>query len=335
MAGMYYLLLGDFEHANERKDGITLTTAENNECILETVNLSKKYKDVYAVHNVNMTINKGDIYGFVGENGAGKTTIIRLITGLASPTEGTFYLFGEERSGAVKNRRVAGIVENVSLNRSMNAIENLKYQCYICGITKTNEELAQVLADVGLDPNSIGKKTVKNFSLGMRQRLGIASVIIQDPELVLLDEPMNGLDPQGFVDMRNTIVRLNRKGITFLISSHILSELDKVCNRIGLISKGILLDEVSVGTLHSKSTAKTLIDFDSAEEAAAAQRQFYASEHLNSTVLSDKTITVYGSADINDIIAFLVSKNIRISSINLKEKTVEDYYIEKVRGQNG
>ncbi|MCR5055616.1 MAG: ATP-binding cassette domain-containing protein [Clostridia bacterium] len=323
------------KHANAGKDGIMSENQTNEEFVLKTVNLSKKYKDTYAVRGVNMTIRKGDIYGFVGENGAGKTTVIRLITGLAAPTEGTFQLFGKERFEASQMKRVAGIVENVSLNRSMTAVENLKYQCYICGITKTKEELESVLADVGLPVSHIGNKTVKNFSLGMRQRLGIASVIIQDPEFVLLDEPMNGLDPQGFVDMRNTIVRLNKKGITFLISSHILSELDKVCNRIGLISKGVLLDEVSVETLHSKSSAKTLIGFDSPAEAAAAQQKFYANSSVGSSVLEGCNVTVYGNADINEIMAFLVSENIRISSINLKEKTVEDYYVEKVRGQNG
>ena len=306
-----------------------------NDCVLKTVDLSKKYKETLAVKGVNMTVEKGDIYGFVGENGAGKTTVIRLITGLADPTSGTYYLFGKERGQGLKEKRVAGIVENVSLNRSMTAVENLKYQCYICGITKTDRELEDAMREVGLDPVALKKKKVRNFSLGMRQRLGIATVIIQDPDFVLLDEPMNGLDPQGFVDMRETILRLNAKGITFLISSHILSELDKICNKIGLISKGVLLDEVLVENLHNRSSAKTVIGFENNDEATAARARLVTYPVFSVSVVSDKEINVYGNTDINVIMEILVSEKIRIASINIKEKTVEDYYIEKVGEQNG
>jgi len=299
--------------------------------VLNTVNLSKKYKDVYAVKNVNMHVEKGDIYGFVGENGAGKTTVIRLITGLAAPTEGTFYLFGEERDGALNKHRVAGIVESVSLNRSMTALENLKYQCFICGIDKTDEELREILSDVGLDAATIGSKKAKNFSLGMRQRLGIASVIIQDPEFVLLDEPMNGLDPQGFVDMRETILRLNAKGITFLISSHILSELDKVCNKIGMISKGELIEEICVDDLHKKSDARIILSFATAEAAGEAATKLAPFPIFADCVTADDVMTVYGDVDVNEVMAILVNEHIQIAALNVKAKSVEDYYIEKAR----
>lgn len=299
--------------------------------VLNTVDLSKKYKDHYAVKGVNIHIEKGDIYGFVGENGAGKTTVIRLITGLAAPTEGTFYLFGEERAKAMRDHRVAGIVESVSLSRSMTALENLKYQCIICGITKTDDELKEVLSEVGLDAEEIAQRKVKNFSLGMRQRLGLASVIIQDPEFVLLDEPLNGLDPQGFVDMRETILRLNRKGITFLISSHILSELDKICNKIGVISKGEMVEEIQMGDLHNKSDNRIEISFESAVAADSAWEQLSQIPLFADCVLDETKITIYGDTDINEVIATLVNEQITISSINVKEKSVEDYYIEQTR----
>ena len=299
--------------------------------VLNTVNLSKKYKDAYAIKDVNMHIEKGDIYGFVGENGAGKTTVIRLITGLAAPTEGTFYLFGEEKDAALRKKRVAGIVESVSLNRSMTALENLRYQCFICGIDKTDDELRDILADVGLDVQSIGSKKVKHFSLGMRQRLGIASVIMQDPELVLLDEPMNGLDPQGFVDMRETILRLNEKGVTFLISSHILSELDKVCNKIGFISKGVLVEEILINDLHKKSDARIVVSFATAEDAEAATDKLKDVAGFEDSATVDNAITIYGDVDVNDVLETLVARQIRIAAINVKEKSVEDYYIEKTR----
>ena len=307
-----------------------MDTFEQN-LVLKTVNLSKKYKDAYAIKNVNMHVEKGDIYGFVGENGAGKTTVIRLITGLAAPTEGTFYLFGEEKDAALKHKRVAGIVESVSLNRSMTALENLRYQCLICGIDKTDDELRDILVQVGLDPNVIGTKKVRNFSLGMRQRLGIASVIIQDPEFVLLDEPMNGLDPQGFVDMRETIQRLNAKGITFLISSHILSELDKVCNKVGFITKGELVEEILINDLHKKSDARIVITFAGAAEATEAASKLASITAEEDCVTVDNAVTIYGEVDVNEVLATLVAEHLRIVAINVKEKSVEDYYIEKTR----
>ena len=308
---------------------------ENNsggkEYVLETAGLSKKYKDFYAVRNVCMHVEKGDVYGFVGENGAGKTTVIRLITGLAAPTEGTFYLFGEERDDAMKRRRVAGIVENVSLNRSMTALENMRYQCMISGITKTDAEIDAVLAEVGLGDAALAKKKVRNFSLGMRQRLGIATVVIQDPEFVILDEPMNGLDPQGFIDMRETVKRLNARGITFLISSHILSELDIICTKVGFISKGELIEEILVEDLHKKSSARTVLAFPGSEEAEQAVEKLSKYAFFADREVEGSRITVYGETDINEILAVLVSEQIRISSVNVKEKSVEDYYIEKVR----
>ncbi|MBQ7173525.1 MAG: ATP-binding cassette domain-containing protein [Clostridia bacterium] len=303
--------------------------------ILQTVDLSKKYKTVYAVKKVNMHIERGDIYGFVGENGAGKTTIIRLVTGLAAPTEGSFYLFGEERNKALKKHRMAGIVENVSLNRSMTALENLRYQCYICGIQKTDAELESLLCDVGLNPAEIAKRKIKNFSLGMRQRMGLASVMIEDPEFILLDEPMNGLDPQGFVEIREAILRLNKKGVTFLISSHILSELDKICNKIGFISGGELVEELSMGELHEKSRARIILTFAEEEEAKAAQEALASYPVFAGSECAGKAITVYGERDVNEILAILVEKKVRISSINVKEESVEEYYIEQLRRRHG
>ena len=306
---------------------------DRNRSVLRTVGLSKKYKNVYAVKGVNMHIEKGDIYGFVGENGAGKTTVIRLITGLAEPTEGTFYLFGEEKNAARNMRRVAGIVENVSLNKSMTALENLKYQCYICGIDRTEGELEDTLREVGLDPVELAGRKVRNFSLGMRQRLGIASVMIQEPEFILLDEPMNGLDPQGFVDVREIILKLNRKGITFLISSHILSELDKICNKIGFISGGVLTEEILVEDLHKKSGSRIVIKFTDPEAAenALARLSAYGFAGGGNCEAEGDTLTVYGSADINEVIAAIVREQLTITSITVKERSVEDYYIEKAR----
>ena len=215
--------------------------------VLETKNLTKRYNLYNAVDHVNMHIEKGDIYGFVGENGAGKTTIIRMITGIANPTEGDFELFGVNNNSkeiANAKKKLAGIVEAVSINTNMTAKDNLKYQAMISGKKITNDEINQLLKRVGLNADAIEKKNVGSFSLGMRQRLGIAITLINEPEFIILDEPMNGLDPKGFIEIRDVILELNKEGITFLISSHILSELDKICNKIGFISHGKLIKEL-------------------------------------------------------------------------------------------
>ena len=192
--------------------------------ILETYDLSKNYGKHKVIDTVNMHVPHGSIYGFVGENGAGKTTIMRLITGLAMPTSGTYALNGKTNKSKdiyQEKKKMSAIVETTSLVPTMNALDNLKFAMKYLGIN--DEELPhKLLKTVGLD--NVGNKKVKNFSLGMKQRLGIALSLIGEPNFMLLDEPMNGLDPEGIVELRNLIIKLNQeKGITFIISSHVLS----------------------------------------------------------------------------------------------------------------
>ncbi len=294
--------------------------------ILQTHDLCKTYAGVDAVCNVNMHIEKGDIYGFVGENGAGKTTIIRLITGLARPTKGSFELFGvpntDPKIGQAKSK-TGGIVEAVSLSKTMTAMENLKLQCRICGIKKTDEELTALLEKVGLDTKAIAKKKAGQFSLGMRQRLGIATALLSKPEFILLDEPMNGLDPQGFIDMRETILRLHSEGVTFLISSHILSELEKICNKVGFISHGKLLEELSMEELHHKSRRKLVISSANKQEL----KSFLEKQFSNSSIEEENNdLVLYNEFDVNEVMKALVKNGIVIDSINVIEESIEDYY---------
>ena len=210
--------------------------------VLQTFGLSKKYKNQWALKDVNMHISKGDIYGFVGENGSGKTTIIRLITGLIFPTEGKLALFGVNSDSPeilVQRKKTGAIVESPSIYMNMSAAENLRLQCSILGITENVEERVKAtLNEVGLADMYENKKHASNFSLGMRQRLGIGMALLGEPEFIILDEPMNGLDPAGIVEVRELILKLNQeKKITFLISSHILSELALVATKYGIISK--------------------------------------------------------------------------------------------------
>ena len=300
--------------------------------VLETYALSKKYKDHLVVDSVNMHIEEGDIYGFVGENGAGKTTIIRLITGLARPTSGRYALFGVNSANKeiydVK-KYMSGIVEAVSINRGMNALDNLKLQCIVNDIKRTDEELIGLIEKVGLNYQEIEKKKAGDFSLGMRQRLGLAIAMISNPKFIVLDEPMNGLDPQGFIDVRETIIKLNQEGVTFLISSHILSELDKVCNKIGVISHGRLLDELTIEELHNKSRRRIVIKADDIDNL----REYLMSKiELKETNIEKDELFIFDDVDINQLMKILVEGNKQIKEIGVKEDTIEDYYINLIVG---
>lgn len=305
---------------------------ENKKYVLETYGLTKKYKEKVAVDRVNMHIEEGDIYGFVGENGAGKTTIIRLITGLINPTSGRFALFGVNSASKeiVRVRKdMSGIVEAVSVNRGMKAIDNLKLQCLINNVSRTDEELIALLGKVGLNYQEIQNKKAGDFSLGMTQRLGLAIAMLSNPKFIILDEPMNGLDPQGFIEVREAIVNLNKEGVTFLISSHILAELDKVCNKIGIISHGKLLEEISIEELHNKSRKRIAVgskDLSSLKELLVKEFDLKEAEENNNRLL------IYDEVDINDLMKVFVNNNIKIDDISVIEDTIEDYYINLIVG---
>ena len=300
--------------------------------VLETNSLTKKYKQHVAVDHVNMHIEKGDIYGFVGENGAGKTTIIRLVSGLASPNEGDYNLFGVNSNdkAILKTReKVSGIVEAVSLTPSLTAANNIKFQAILANKTLSDEEINTLISRVGLNPKEIESKKVGSFSLGMRQRLGIAITLINDPEFIILDEPMNGLDPKGFIEVRDTIIELNKQGITFLISSHILSELEKVCTKIGFISHGKLLKELSIKELHQQSKPRIEIEVKDAKKVAEILSEKLK---LKSVEVDGELINVYDSIDLNEVMKCLVKNNIVVLNISKKEDTIETYYMKLMGG---
>ena len=213
------------------------------EVLVQTHNLTKQYGQHKAVSNVNLSVNKGEIYGLIGKNGAGKTTVLRLICGLASPTEGDISLFGQKSPETIyEQNRVGILIENPGVYPNMSAKDNVKLKCLAMGIS-SKSYIAELLEDVGLSVND--RKKVKHFSVGMKQRLGIALALAGNPELVLLDEPINGLDPQGMAEIREMITKLNKeKGITFMISSHILGELSKIATSYGIIDKGELKKQI-------------------------------------------------------------------------------------------
>ena len=299
------------------------------ENIVETNGLCKRYSGIFAVNEVNMHIPEGSVYGFVGENGSGKTTIIRLLMGLANPTKGTYSLFGEnEKSKKIYNVRkhISAIVESPSLVPSMTAKQNLKYACMYYGIKDDKELIESSLKSVGL--GDTGSKIVKNFSLGMRQRLGIALLLLNKPKLMLLDEPMNGLDPTGVAELRDLIISLNRQGITFLISSHILSELEKVATHYGFISHGRLIKEISSEDLSAECQKGIDLKYHELNKLEEALRKI----GIQNLRASPTTIRVYDEITPLDLLTKLKEEGIEITDIRTTEMNVEEYYLSLVGG---
>lgn len=302
------------------------------EYILKTNGVSKKYKNRWVLRDVNMSIQRGDIYGFVGENGSGKTTIIRLITGLIFPNEGSFELFGKSNTSPdiLESRaKIGAIVESPSIYLNMSARDNLKMQCDILGIND-EEKIKSALAEVGLYDLYSDTRKAGNFSLGMRQRLGIAMALIGDVEFLILDEPMNGLDPAGIVDIRELIIRLNReKGITFLISSHILTELSLVATRYGIISHGKIIKEISSDELRNECRRSVVIE---AENRRALLVLLAKTIPLDDIVPVPNGARIYGDIDLNDTLSAVLESGNRILSVNCSESSIEDYYLSVTGG---
>lgn len=297
--------------------------------VVETRELSKKYGQQFAIDKVNMHIKKGAIYGFIGENGSGKTTIIRLLMGLAIPTSGDYDLFAtnfkSKKIYKVRNK-ISAIVETPSLVPSMTAVENLRYACMYHGLNADNKIIQESLKNVGLADT--GTKKVKDFSLGMRQRLGIALLLLNNPNLVLLDEPMNGLDPTGVAELRDLIVSLNKKGITFLISSHILSELEKVATHYGFISHGKLLMEISTEDLIAECKKGIDIRYSDVNKLEAAVKEIGIKEYR----VSSNGVRIYDEIKPLDLLTKLDKKGIEINDIRTSEMSVEEYYLNMIGG---
>lgn len=236
------------------------------ELLLQTRALTKQYGRHRAVDQVSMHIKKGAIYGFIGRNGAGKTTTLRMISGLASPTAGEIELFGcRGRELSRIRSRVGCLIEGPGLYGSMSARDNLKMKSMLLGVYKRGYE-EELLDIVGL--GGVGKKPVKMYSLGMKQRLGIALALVGEPDLLVLDEPINGLDPQGIAEVRDTVLKLNReRNMTILISSHILEELSKIATDYGIIHNGTLLQELTNEELMEKCSERLEVTLDDPERA--------------------------------------------------------------------
>ena len=299
--------------------------------VLKTYNITKKYGEQLAVDNVNMTIKKGDIYGFIGQNGAGKTTLIRLITGLIHKSGGEIELLGANEENELNKARtmVGSLIESPSLYTNMTARENLEVSRLVRNIPG-KKCIDEVLELVGL--KDVEKKKVKNFSLGMRQRLGIANALMGNPKLLILDEPINGHDPMGIVEIRELLKKINKeKDMTILISSHILSELSELATTYGIISNGKLIEEITAKQLSEK--CRQYIDLkvdDTARAVILLERELGISDY---EVLEDSNIKVFSNLDnVGEINSLLSRSGIIVESISVKGENLEEYFMNKVGG---
>ncbi len=288
--------------------------------VLRATNLTKIYGSTIAVNKVSMTINEGDIYGFVGENGAGKTTFIRLIAGLAAKNSGEFTLFEGE------NHAIGALVETPSLYLYLNAMDNLMAQGKLLGITD-KEKHKELLRLVKLEYLIDSKKKAKSFSLGMKQRLGIAMCLLANPKFLLLDEPMNGLDPEGVVLMRGLIKSLSEQGITFLISSHMLGELSKVATRYGFIHEGKLIKEITREEL--EQSQKGLLNVKVLDENVEKLKMILTKNNIKFD--DEDGIKIYDQS-IENIVELLTKNGITLRGITEETSNIEDYYLDLIGG---
>ncbi len=300
-------------------------------CVLKTNNLTKSYHGVNALQEVSVTLEAGKIYGLIGQNGAGKTTLMRLIAGLGFPTSGSTSLFGHtgEKALQIERKRLGCMIEYPSLAPSMTAKENLKLHRIMRGIPnkEVEDELLELLGLTGT-----GKKKVKNFSLGMKQRLGIAVALLGNPELLILDEPINGLDPIGVVDIRNLLKKLcEEKQMTILISSHNLPELYQTATDYIIIHKGEIKQTLTLAQLEGCCRHHFLISCANPEELVGVLET-----KLNTTnysVMPDKTVKLYDYLDEKERVSRVLFENgIILTNLSNEGDTLEDYFISIVGG---
>ncbi|MCR5322244.1 MAG: ATP-binding cassette domain-containing protein [Lachnospiraceae bacterium] len=295
--------------------------------IVETMNLTKQYGSKKALDNVSIHVAQGDIYGLVGRNGAGKTTLMKIICGLSHQTGGDYSIFGKKgrELGSIASR-IGMLIESPGYFAEYDAKMNLRIKCKLVGMSD-KEEAERLLKLVGL--GDAGRKKVRDYSLGMKQRLGIALALVGNPDIVVLDEPINGLDPQGIVEIRDLIARLAREnGTTFIISSHILDELSKTATRYGIINNGQLLEECTAEELNEKCESKIELVTDSPSSAAAVLEKIGFSQMK---ILDDGRIFIYEQFDrTGDITLALASEGITTYEIVKQIGSVESYYLKLV-----
>lgn len=299
--------------------------------ILTAESLSKHYGHFKALDGLSIHVPRGAIYGFVGKNGAGKTTLIRLICGLQEPTSGSYTLYGAKNTepGIVRcRRRMGAVVETPSIYLDMSAEENLKEQFRIIGLPSF-DDIPDLLRLVGLE--NTGKKKAKNFSLGMKQRLGIAIALAGSPDFLILDEPINGLDPQGIIEIRELILKLNREEqITFLISSHILDELSRLATHYGFIDSGHMVREMSAKELDAACRKCIRVQVSDIHALARVLDE----RDIGYNIFSDTMADIYAKVNVSELTLALAGQGCDIISMTEREESLESFYVNLIGGGN-
>ena len=300
------------------------------EYVLETKAVTKRYRSFTALNGLTMRIPKGSVYGFVGRNGAGKTTLIRIICGLQEPTDGSYTLYGVKNTESTvlrSRRRMGAVVESPAIYLGMTAKENIRQQYNVLGIP-SDEGAEELLRLVGLDKT--GSKTARNFSLGMRQRLGIAVALAGNPDFLVLDEPTNGLDPQGIIEMRELILKLNREqGITVLISSHILDELSRLATHYGFIDGGRMVREMSAEELEACCRKCIRMEVSDTKTLARVLDSMNAEYRISDEHHAD----VYAEIPVTSLVSALAKENCTVKNIKEHDESLESFYMNLVGGE--
>ncbi|PFA61914.1 ABC transporter ATP-binding protein [Bacillus sp. AFS015896] len=296
--------------------------------VIETYNLSKKYDKKIIIDQINLQVPQGSIFGLLGPNGAGKTTLIKMLLGLSTPSSGEIKLFGESIQ---KNKipllgKIGAFIDTPSAFEHLNGVENLKYICKLRGISY--KQIDKSLKSVGL--KDVGKSKVKHYSLGMKQRLGIATALLDSPSLLVLDEPTNGLDPNGILEIRNLIQRLQNTGHTVFISSHQLSEIEKIATHIAIIESGNLRFQGTMNELMRNNSTIISIHSDDTGECIHLLKSMSYQVSINKHL-----IEVRGSeSDIPIITNLMLSNRVSLKGINIRQQTLETSYFSKLKNIN-
>lgn len=299
--------------------------------IIETKDITKKYGKYQVLNKLSVHIKENSIYGLIGKNGAGKTTLIRIICGLQDPTNGTYFINkidNKAKNISLVRKKIGAIIERPSIYEEMNAKDNIICQMKLVGLTNY-QDVSKILDVVGL--SNVGNKKVRYYSLGMKQRLGIALALVNNPNILILDEPINGLDPEGIIEIRELILKLNKeKNITILISSHYLDELSKVATHYGFIDKGRIIEEISSEELNKKLTSFIELKVNNLKSFT----NYFKNNNIPYEIKDNNIINIYKDYNIQKFITELTNNNLEIESITKKNESLEEYYINLIGGNN-
>ena len=307
-----------------------MSTERQEQLAIETMALTKMYRDKAAVKNVTLKVREGEIYGFIGRNGAGKSTALKMVSGLASPTEGEIRLFGKPVSDPAVRRRLGVLIEAAGLYPNMTARQNAVMKAKCMGLAD-ERSVDTVLKVTGLADT--GRKKVKHFSMGMKQRLGVALALLGNPDLLLMDEPINGLDPEGIRELRQLILELHAEGKTILISSHILGELSKIATSYGIIKDGELIEQISREELEEKCQDYFRIEVQDVQRALVMIQETFPD--VQAEVSDARSIRLYGVQDGAEVNQMLIENRVSVYESGFHHMDLEEYFLERMGKEGG